>query len=175
VFPPVYFKEYQMFVLPIAIILSLFVLSMFAFLFVVVLRAVKIRKAEKAELFERGYVSVGGVSFIRRRFEMPLISTVLPVGLMLFALLIALIPFNTKYWFITSESGTVTNIQTQTVLTDEDATQLTPQFVVTLNEDTEVIMDDPRIQNVKVGDKLNLNCSWEFVYAGADKQNCIPQ
>jgi hypothetical protein len=164
-----------MVVFPLFIILNLFALAMFAFLFVVVLRAVKIRKAEKAERDERGYVSVGGAGSIRRRFEIPLISTSVPVGVMVLALLIALIPFNSKYWFITPESGTVTNIQTQTVLTDEDATQLTPQFVVTLDEDTEVIMNDPRIQNVKVGDELNLNCSWEFVYAGADKQNCIPQ
>jgi hypothetical protein len=94
-------------------------------------------------------------------------------ALALVGLLIALIPFNSKYWFIEAESGKVTSIKTQTVLAYEDATQLTPRFVLTLDDKVEVITEDPRIQNVEVGDNLDLNCTWEFVYGGKDLQNCI--
>jgi hypothetical protein len=94
-------------------------------------------------------------------------------GMFLLALLTMLAPFNSKYWMITPESGTVTSVQTQTVLTSSEATQLTPRFVVTIDDDLEVIMDDPRIRNVEVGDSINVNCTYEYIYAGTDKRNCI--
>lgn len=93
-------------------------------------------------------------------------------GLGILVSVIALVPFNSKYWTITDQAGTVTNVKTLTVLTDSDDAQLTANFVVTLNDKQQVIMDDPRVQNVKVGDKLNLKCTWEWSYAGKDKQNC---
>jgi len=93
-------------------------------------------------------------------------------GLGILVSAIALVPFNPKYWTITDQAGTVTNVKTLTVLTDSDDAQLTANFVVTLNDKQQVIMDDPRVQNVKVGDKLDLKCTWEWSYAGKDKQNC---
>ena len=95
-------------------------------------------------------------------------------GIILLIFIIMLAPFNPKYWIITPEAGTVTSIQTQTVLTgDDSSSQLTPRFVLTLDDETVVIMDDPRVQNVEVGDEINLNCTDEFVYSGTDKRNCI--
>lgn len=85
-----------------------------------------------------------------------------------------LAPFNPKYWMITPETGTVTKIQTQTVLTGSNSnSQLTPRFVLALDNGMQVIMDDPRVQSVKVGDSISLNCTVEFIYAGKDKVNCI--
>lgn len=93
-------------------------------------------------------------------------------GLALFISIIALVPFNPKYWTITDQAGTVTSVKTLTVVTDSDDAQLSANFVVTLDDKQQVIMDDPRVQNVKVGDNVDLKCTWEWVYAGKDKQNC---
>jgi hypothetical protein len=93
-------------------------------------------------------------------------------GIGLVGTLIALVPFNSKYWTITDQAGTVTSVKTLTVVTDSDEAQLSANFVVTLDGKQEVIMDDPRVQNVKVGDDVDLKCTWEWVYAGKDKQNC---
>lgn len=93
-------------------------------------------------------------------------------GIGLIGTLICLVPFNAKYWTITDQAGTVTSVKTLTVITDSDDAQLSANFVVTLDNKQQVIMDDPRVQNVKVGDDVKLKCTWEWVYAGKDKQNC---
>jgi flagellar basal body-associated protein FliL len=93
-------------------------------------------------------------------------------GIGLLGTLITLVPFNSKYWTVTDQAGTVTSVKTLTVITDSDDAQLSANFVVTLDGKQEVIMDDPRVQNVQVGDDVNLKCTWEWVYAGKDKQNC---
>ena len=95
-------------------------------------------------------------------------------GLIIFFLLLvaALFPFNPKYWFLSDVDGTVTGLQTQTVITDTGETQLTSESVLTLDDKTEVVVADPRIQNVQVGEEIQLSCSYEFIYGGSDLLKC---
>lgn len=100
------------------------------------------------------------------------IATYLTVFGLLFVVL-AIIPFNAKYWFITPTTGTISQVENKLVINDGDSTSLTGQFVVTLKGDKEaVILTDPRVQTYKVGDEINLNCSYGWVYGGLDKKFC---
>lgn len=91
----------------------------------------------------------------------------------LITLAITLAPFNSKYWVLTAETATISSIESKVVTSGGEDTNLTSQFVLTLKDDEEaVVLTDPRIQTYEVGDTINLNCSYEWVYGGLDIKNC---
>lgn len=91
-------------------------------------------------------------------------------GIAVLAIIIALIPFNPKYWVLTSYEGTIDTLSSQTVIESKD---LTPRYVVTLEGiDEQMITTDPRIMLFEEGEQIEFICGWEWVYGGAERLNC---
>jgi hypothetical protein len=103
------------------------------------------------------------------------LATAVLAGFFLIIMLIALAPFNPKYWFITAESGEVTRIETQSSIDGSgSSTQISANVVLTLDSGKILVLDDARALNFEVGNDVNLRCQTHWVYGGADKITCIP-
>lgn len=103
-------------------------------------------------------------------FYVRAISTVFAM-LAAFALIIALVPFNPSYWFLTQEGGTVATISNRFVEGTGDVSGQT--YTMTLEGDaTPRVITDSRVLGLATGDHVDLTCSLEWVYGGADRSNC---
>lgn len=92
-------------------------------------------------------------------------------ALLLLATAIALIPFNSSYWVLTQHDGAIASMSNRFV---EGSGDITSQvFTITLDgESAPLVVDDSRIVGLQVGDDVSLTCALEWVYGGADQQNC---
>jgi dolichol kinase len=89
----------------------------------------------------------------------------------LLALLIMLIPFDGKYFMINERTGTVATVSNQFVNGTGDSTS--QSFIVTLEGNkTPYELTDNRA-SVLDGKDVTLVCTTEFVYMGADRENCV--
>ena len=82
---------------------------------------------------------------------------------------VSLVPFDAKYHQLYRVTGEVTGVSN--VLT-EDGGDLTRTPVLSLDTvDRDITMSDPRAVNLQ-GQTVDLTCSVEWVYQGADRYNC---
>jgi hypothetical protein len=95
------------------------------------------------------------------------------LGLSLIALVSITFPFAPKFWVYTAQTSTISSIENKVVTSADDSTSLTSEFVLVLEGDTvPVVLTDSRIQTYEAGDTINLNCSYQWVYAGMEVKNC---
>jgi len=86
------------------------------------------------------------------------------------AILISLIPFQPKFWFVHSEAGTITEIDSRSA---SDGSNLITDFAIKLDSVEDVLIsNDPRFLQVEKGDSVDLICTWEWVPYGKDIYNC---
>lgn len=82
---------------------------------------------------------------------------------------VSLVPFDAKYHQLYRVTGEVTGVSN--VLT-EDGGDLTRTPVLSIDTvDRDITMSDPRAVNLQ-GQTVDLTCSIEWVYQGADRYNC---
>ena len=94
-------------------------------------------------------------------------------GLAIVAVILSLIPFDSKYWTLEEHSGQIETIDVRVVNSGSESVSLTGQYAIVLAGDNEVIVaDDPRLQTYSEGDDITLICGWQWVYAGSDVLNC---
>ena len=91
--------------------------------------------------------------------------------ILLAAFVSSLFPFNPAYWVLTQHEGTIASISNRFVEGSGDISGRT--YTLTLKGDqTPRVVTDPRILGLEVGDWVDLTCSLEWVYGGADRSNC---
>jgi len=90
-------------------------------------------------------------------------------GIMIIAMVIALIPFDGKYHHIYRVSGTVESVSN---VLSESGGDLTRKPVVKLNSASQpVVIEDPRAVEL-TGRDVDLTCTVEWVYQAMDRYNC---
>jgi len=92
-------------------------------------------------------------------------------ALLLLGTIGALIPFNPTYWVLTQHTGTISTLSNRFVDGSGDLSGGT--YTLTLDGDpTPLVVTDSRILGLEVGQKVDMTCSVEWVYGGADINNC---
>ena len=92
-------------------------------------------------------------------------------GLFALGLVASLFPFAPQYWFLTSHTGTVATSSNRFVDGTGDLSGGT--YTITLAGDpTPLVVTDSRILALQVGDEVSVTCSLQWVYGGADQNNC---
>jgi hypothetical protein len=98
-------------------------------------------------------------------------SAVGAASFMALVLVISLVPFNPTYWVLTQHQGIIASISNSFVDGTGDISGST--YTLTLEGDrTPRVVVDSRILGLEVGDRVDLTCSLEWVYGGADINNC---
>lgn len=105
-------------------------------------------------------------------FKITAICTGVFAGIAVIVLVLALIPFNSKYWAITHPAGTITSTTYQGgVVIDGDSGTV---YVLHLDgKPTPYVLNDDKATSLKRGEHVTLACTVQWNYSAADTNNCL--
>lgn len=87
------------------------------------------------------------------------------------AFVVSLAPFQPRYWVLSEQSGVIASISNR--FNDGSGDLSGDTYTVTLEGDsTPRVVTDSRILGLHSGDQVDMTCSLEWVYGGADRSNC---
>lgn len=92
-------------------------------------------------------------------------------AIMALVFIISLLPYSPRYWVLTQKTGTIETLSNRFVEGNGDLSGQT--YTLTLKGDpTPHVVTDSRVLGLSTGDFVDLTCSLEWVYGGADTSNC---
>jgi hypothetical protein len=92
-------------------------------------------------------------------------------GGFLVGLIAGLFPFQSEYWVYSDASGTVAEVSNQ--FTSGSGNNTSESFILNFESDDRVfLLSDPRA-SVLTGKTVDLSCTTEWVFRGADRYNCV--